>query len=211
MKKEHKHIDIIEQVPINYYQWGVEHNILQKIWHTNKLKTILSLIDFQPREILDIGCASGWFLSKLAVVFPKAECFGIDIYDKAVQYGKKLYPHITFRQSDAHAVPFKANTFDLIICTEVLEHVGDPKSVLVEIKRLLKKGGFAIIELDSGSVLFSIAWFLWRKFRGGVWSHAHLHSFTVKKLERTILSCGFKIIKKKKFNVGMAMAFLIQK
>lgn len=211
MKKRKTHKDIIERVPVNYYQEGIENNVLQELWHTNKFKAILGLISGSPQKILDVGCASGWFLSRLSKAFPKAECFGIDIYDKAIAYGKKLYPHITFRIADAHAIPFKDETFDLAICTEVLEHVNDPKSALLEIKRVLKKGGFAIIELDSGSILFSIVWFLWRRFRGGVWTHAHLHSFTVKKLEKMILSCGFRIIKKKKFNADMAMVFLIQK
>lgn len=211
MKKEHNHTDIIEQVPTNYYQWGVEHNLLQRLWHMNKLNVVLGLIASSPGKILDVGCASGWFLSKVAQVFPKAQCYGIDIYDKAVAYGKKLYPGISFQKADAHTMPFKTSTFDLVICTEVLEHVNDPKSALLEIKRVLKKDGFAIIELDSGSILFTITWFLWQRFRGGVWEHAHLHSFTVKKLEKMILSCGFRIIKKKKFNVGMAMVFLIQK
>ena len=209
MKKDHKHI--IEQVPTDYYQKGVENNVLQRMWHTNKLRVVTSLIPISPKKILDVGCASGWFLSKLASVFPKAQCFGIDIYDKAIQHGHKLYPSITFQSADAHTIPFKDKSFDLVICTEVLEHVDDPKSVLLEIKRVLNKDSFAIIELDSGSPLFSTAWFIWKKFKGGVWTHAHLHSFTPKKLEKIILSSGFHIIKKKKFNIGMAIAFLIAK
>lgn len=209
MINDHKHI--IEQVPTDYYQKGVESNILQRIWHTNKLHVITDLIPVTPRKVLDVGCASGWFLSRFSKVFPQANCFGVDIYDEAVEYAKKRYSHITFKIADAHKIPFKEESFDLVVCTEVLEHVDDPKSVVLEIKRVLKKDGFAIIELDSGSLLFSVVWFLWKKFKGGVWNHAHLHSFTVKKLEEMIISCGFKVVKEKKFNADMAMAFLIAK
>lgn len=208
---KHYHNDIIEQVPFDYYQNGVKNNIFQKTWHTRKLHVVMSNIPDYPSSILDVGCASGWFLSRIKKKFPKAKCVGIDLYRDAIQFGKKKYPKITFKVADAHKIPYKSKTFDLVICTEVLEHIKDPEAALKEIKRILKKNGSAIIELDSGSVLFSIVWYLWRMSRGNVWSHAHLHSFTVKKLERMLTKTGFEIKNKKKFNLGMAMVFLVKK
>ena len=85
-----KHHHIIEQVPVDYYQKGIEGNIFQRIWHNNKLKIVLRFIPGTPETILDIGCASGWFISKVSRKFPKAKCFGVDIYDKGVKYAKKI-------------------------------------------------------------------------------------------------------------------------
>lgn len=208
-KKPHHHI--IEQVPPDYYQKGIANNLLQRMWHTQKLHAVFRLITVAPRNVLDVGCASGWFLSRLVERFPKAKAHGIDLYERAIAYGKNAYPHIHFHVADAHNLPFKRETFDLVICTEVLEHVDNPKEVLLEIKRVLKNDGVAIIELDSGSWLFSVAWFLWRKLNGKVWNDSHLHSFNVKKLERLLISCGFEIVKKREFSHGMAMAFLLKK
>lgn len=47
--------------------------------------------------------------------------------------------------ADAHALPFKDNEFSTVLCTEVLEHVRDPKTVLSEIYRVLKPGGVIIL------------------------------------------------------------------
>ncbi len=210
MKHPHNN-HIIEQVPVDYYQEGTRKNVLQKVWHTRKLKTVLNLIQFYPKKILDVGCASGWFLSNVSDEYPGATCFGIDVYEKGIQYGKKIYPSLNFKVAKAEKIPFKANEFDLVICTEVLEHVDDPKVVLNEIKRVLKKNGQAVIELDSGSFLFSATWLLWTRVQGKVWNDAHLHSFNVKKLENVIQACGFTVVSKKTFNLGMAMAFLISK
>ena len=204
-------LHVIEQVPVDYYQKGIERNIFQRMWHNNKLKVVLRFIPGFPKKILDVGCASGWFISKISKKFPKAKCYGIDIYDKGIKYAKKIYPKIEFKVADAHKIPYKKNTFDLVICTEVLEHLDNPKSAILEIKRVLKKGGVAVIELDSGNLLFSIVWYLWRKFWGKVWNHSHLHSFNVAKLEQMILSCGLKILKRQGFNLGMAMIFLLRK
>ena len=205
-----KHFHIIEQVPVDYYQKGIERNIFQRIWHVNKLNVVIRFISGKSKTILDVGCASGWFISRISNKFPKAKCYGIDIYDRGIKYAKKTYPKIEFMVADAHKIPYKKNTFDLVVCTEVLEHLDDPKSAILEIKRVLKKGGMSVIELDSGNILFSIAWYLWRKFGGKVWNDSHLHSFNIKKLEKMIKSCGFKILKKEKFNFGMAMVFLIK-
>lgn len=209
--KKHSHAHIIEQVPLDYYQKGVKNNILQRAWHTRKLSTVIKRINPTPKNILDVGCASGWFLSQLHKKYPKAKCFGVDIYSDAIKYGKKKYPTLSFSVADAHKLPYKAATFDLVVCTEVLEHVEDPLHVVLEIKRVLRKNGQAIIELDSGSVLFSIVWFLWGLSRGNVWHHAHLHSFTVKKLEKLLIKSGFAIENKRQFNLGMAMIFSARK
>ena len=209
--KKHSHTHVIEQVPVDYYQKGVERNFLQRMWHTNKLNTILALIEDTPKKVLDVGCASGWFLSNIAAKFPRASYYGIDIYDKGIAYAKLLYPNIQFKVADAHAIPFPNETFDLIICTEVLEHVDDPKGALLEMRRVLTKNGKVIIELDSGTVLFSIVWYLWRKAYGRVWNDSHLHSFTARKLEQVTTSSGFTIRQKRTFNFGMAIVFLLQK
>ena len=200
---------VIEKVPTNYYQSGIENNLLQKFWHTRKLNEVLNITNNSNNleKILDVGCASGWFISQVNKKYHKASCFGIDIYDAAILYARKNYPKINFKVADANKIPYKEKTFDLVICTEVLEHVDNPKEVLLEIKRVLKKRGVTVIELDSGSMLFSIAWFIWRQFKGKIWNDAHLHSFNVKKLETLIKSCDFKIVKSKKFNFGMAMIF----
>jgi len=204
-----KHNHIIEQVPVDYYQKGIERNILQRIWHNNKLKIVVDFIPDVPKTILDVGCASGWFISKISKKFSKAKCYAIDIYDKGIKYAKKTYPKIEFKVADAHKIPYKKNTFDLVICTEVLEHLDTPKSAILEIKRVLKKGGLSIIELDSGNLLFSLVWYIWRKLWGKVWNDSHLHSFNIKKMEKMIISCGFSILRKEKFNFGMAIVFLI--
>ena len=115
-----KHHHIIEQVPVDYYQKGIKGNIFQKAWHSNKLEKVLEFIPGTPETILDVGCASGWFISKISKKFPKAKCYGIDIYDKGIKYAKKIYPKIEFKAADAHKIAYVKNTFDLVICTEVL-------------------------------------------------------------------------------------------
>ncbi|MCX8008637.1 MAG: class I SAM-dependent methyltransferase [Patescibacteria group bacterium] len=198
-------------VPPDYYQKGIQKNILQRMWHTNKLNAVCSLIQHSPKNILDVGCASGWFISELAKRYPNAECVGVDVYDKAIEYGKQHYPHIKFLKADGHEIPLKNKSCELVVCCEVLEHVVNPHKVLEEIRRVLSPDGYAIIEMDSGSLMFQLVWHWWTHMRHGVWEHAHIQEYNAKKLETHILKAQLRILKKKYFNFGMAVAFLTQK
>jgi len=203
--------ELLHQVPPDYYQKGVKTNVLQRMWHRGKVNAVLSLIQFKPVNVLDVGCASGWFLSNIKKKYPKSKCVGVDKYKEAVVYGNKKYKNMKLRQADAHKLPFKARTFDLVVCTEVLEHVEDPKIVLLEIERVLIKNGHAIVEMDSGNFLFRSAWYWWTNIRRGVWRDSHIHAFNTKKLEKLIKNSRLTVVEKKNFNYTMGVAFLLKR
>ncbi len=48
---------------------------------------------------------------------------------------------------DIHKIPFEANTFDVVLCNHVLEHVDSDIKAMSEINRVLKPGGFAILQV----------------------------------------------------------------
>lgn len=202
---------IWNQVPPDYYQVGIKKNRLQRAWHTRKLQVVLELLGKKNKNILDVGCASGWFLSEIKKSNPNARCTGVDVYKSAIDYGKKKYKSLTLLSIDAHVLPFKDELFDSVVCTEVLEHVVEPQKVLREIVRVLRPGGIAVIEMDTGNVLFRLVWYWWTHLRHGVWRDSHIHSFTATKLETMIKKAGFTIEKKKDFNYTMAVAFLARK
>lgn len=207
--------EIWAQVPPDYYDQGIKKNILQKLWHTQKLRQVLSLLPKdlpagrQALKILDVGCSSALLTAAVAKTLPEAKVTGLDSYKDAINFARKKYPHISFVVADAHKLPFASGSFDLIICTETLEHLTNPKRALEEMKRVLTPKGHAVISMDSGSLLFRMIWYFWTKSKGKVWENAHLHEFNAKILEDLIVEAGFNIRKRIYSHFGMAVTFLV--
>lgn len=119
--------------------------------HTSKnpLKTVFLNIYYKTfvkelkkleiKNILDIGCGEGFILSKLKEEGIGESWEGIDYSKEAIQIGKKINPDLNLKQGSIYDSKFKDNSFDLVVCTEVLEHLEDPKKALKEVLRISKK------------------------------------------------------------------------
>ncbi len=106
----------------------------------------------QYSSILDIGAGlCHW--TKLLVPYMKSNV-QITALDNDAKWAKgsheisthfkQLGAKINFVKGNAHALPFKDNTFDVVTCQTVLIHIKDPELALKEMKRVVKKGGIVI-------------------------------------------------------------------
>lgn len=204
--------NIWNKVPVNYYQTGIKNNFFQTWWHGTKISLAKKIIkDLRFENCLDVGSASGFMVSEIYKDFPDKKFFGIDVYDRAIKFAQKNYPHIKFQVASAEKLPFKDESFDLILCFETIEHIENPQKALKEIKRVIKKDGKVILTMDSGSFLFRVVWWVWEKNKGKVWKDAHLHPFHHRQLEDLIMEIGFKIRKKIFSFLGMEVTFVLKK
>ena len=92
------------------------------------------------RVVVDLGCGPGgiaYFLSQKG-----AKVIGIDVtlpfLKHAVSYGEDA---LLFVGGDAHALPIKSGSIDLVLVIDAIEHVSNPRQVIGECCRVLKKGG----------------------------------------------------------------------
>lgn len=100
---------------------------------------------------LDVGCGIGWLLE----VGSKVGCAvtGIDISSSGLRITKGRMKEPNFAVADAHLFPFRHEVFDVVCCTWLLEHVKSPEQVLMEIFRVLKPKGLAIVMSPSGELI----------------------------------------------------------
>jgi SAM-dependent methyltransferase len=122
------------------YRKHTTSNPLQKFFISNFEKTLgdeVKKLDIS--SVLDAGCGEGFTLEYLRKRSIAKEYEGIDFLKKAVEIGTKVHPHIKLKQASIYELPYKDNSFDLVLSTEVLEHLEDPRKALKEIFRVSKK------------------------------------------------------------------------
>lgn len=120
--------------------------------HRLILKLIARYAPKRKLMILDAGCGTGG-LMKLMKKFGKVE--GVDFSPDAIRLAKRR--GLMVSKASVEKLPFKARTFDLVTCIDVLYHRGVKSDVraLKEIKRVLKKGGVVILRFQADKKLKS--------------------------------------------------------
>ena len=105
----------------------------------------------QPDEkILDLGCGEGRH-TITAYMTENVEAVGVDLSLKDLKTTRERFSEfedpankqksLNISVANGQKLPFANNTFDKVICSEVLEHIPDYRTVLIEITRVLKTGG----------------------------------------------------------------------
>ena len=133
---------------IKYQQRGDYHSrqISQSILNFSDFVNLryLQYLQLIPKnkkiKLLDIGCGEGVLLS-LIQQKTKASVVGLDPETKSFNPINNL----KIIKGSAYKLPFKSNSFDYVISTEVIEHLARVNKYLSEIKRVLKSSGSAII------------------------------------------------------------------
>ena len=97
------------------------------------------LIQDRPSQtVLEVGCGEGHLLTRLLrsqVIAPQRACAcDLDLAHVTVD----AHPSIEFQQASAYELPWPDNSFDLVLCCEVLEHLEDPHAAMRELARVAK-------------------------------------------------------------------------
>lgn len=103
-------------------------------------------------KILEIGSGSGANIKRIKQSFPKITIKGIEYSQKLVDAAKKK--KLNVQKGDATKLKEKSESYDLVICLDVLEHIKNDEKAISEIRRVLKKDGFALISVPAFNVLW---------------------------------------------------------
>jgi ubiquinone/menaquinone biosynthesis C-methylase UbiE len=102
-------------------------------------------------KVLDLACGTGYGSKYLSD--HGHHVTGLDVNHEAIAYANKHYgKQVSFLVGDCLKIPFPDQTFDAVCAFEIIEHLGETKKFLVEIKRVLKKNGIVILSTPNGFV-----------------------------------------------------------
>jgi len=141
-------------------RWKAAQNAERKAFHSWKLEEPTShsqffsqnfLLDsesFNGKSILEVGCSPAVAIHSLGQAHLRV---GID--PLASEWGHYYRNSTNHIQGMGEYLPFKDETFEVVLCINVLDHVQNPSTVLKEIQRCLKKGGTLVLWLQTFSTL----------------------------------------------------------
>jgi len=110
------------------------------------------VIESKPQSVLDIGCGFGFVLGHLEGRVPRL--VGIDMDAEGLEWARKAAPSAELVHQTAAELPFPDATFDLVVLSDVLEHVGEPNQALVlrEARRVLVSNGRLILTVPHTGI-----------------------------------------------------------
>lgn len=155
-------------------------NPLVKFVHNDRLNKIVIEIPNKKRlKILDAGCGEGHLIEKLNLKNNTNFYYGVDITEMSLESAKKRCPYAQLYNMNLLNLDFDDESLDIVICSEVLEHVFEYETVLKELNRVLKKNGNFIITFPNETL-----WTISRIILGRrpIKVPDHINSFTPQKM-----------------------------
>ena len=155
--------------------------------------------------MLDVGCGEGRHIFGIMQDYPQMKCIGLDMDDASLLKAEEGYEYFEsisnvgaeFIKGSAYCLPFPDDSIDLIVCSEVLEHLHQYNNAIKEIHRILKPGGKFYASVPA-TWPEKVCWALSKDYQnqpGG-----HLRIFNQSDLIAEIIEPGFKFLSSEKFH-----------
>lgn len=132
------------------YQYDFSSNssgMYDALGRQRKARTMVAVLTdyfsapLKKMRLLNVGGSAGLIDNYLADYFLAVT--GVDIDEPAIEHAKSQFQkaNLSFQVGDALALPFPDNSFEVVICSQVYEHVPNPQKMMTELFRVLVPGG----------------------------------------------------------------------
>lgn len=152
-------LTIYDKVADRWWSDGIRWVQTLKNLVPGRLKWFDRHIDWQGKDVLDLGCAGGFMAEALAE--RGAHVTGIDpasdAIDAARDHARAGKLRIAYDVGVGEALPYDDASFDAVVCVDVLEHVADLHRVLSEIARTMRPGGLLLFDTINRNPLARLA------------------------------------------------------
>jgi 2-polyprenyl-3-methyl-5-hydroxy-6-metoxy-1,4-benzoquinol methylase len=175
-------------------------NVIARFLHGKRFQTINRLFRkyyASGKSAIDVSCGfCEWNIDKINIK-------GLDVNRKALEIAKRKGRIAEIIEADALKTGLKSESLDIVVCSQVLEHMQEPSELLKEIKRIMKKDAILIIAVPYDTLislwkpLFFARCFIEGTIKRNKYflkSGGHVNNFSPKTLAKLLRKNGFKIL-----------------
>lgn len=173
----------------NYEDWWEDYGEINRLDPGTRMRKKIVCNEIKKsdyKKILDLGCGSGELIEYIHSKFPEKKLFGADVSKQAINLLKKKgiteQTFICDLEKDKKLV----GNYDLIVCSEVIEHLTNWRNVITILRGRVKKGGKVIMTTQSG-----------KRYPHHL-EIGHLRHFDPKEIEYELEQAGFEVVSAKK-------------
>lgn len=144
----------------NWNSWFSNPKYLKEYADEGRLKSYDEIITVFDRAgvfggcktMLDAGCGTGHFIAAMARRFTDIKLYGADFSTEGLAVSKKTAPSAEFFMLDLYQLPENHDKYDIVVCSEVLEHLLYPDKALENLKQLTADGGKLLLTVPNGRI-----------------------------------------------------------
>ena len=175
-------------------------DLLENPLFTEGYKVVKNLIRSGAKTILDAGGGSGRYAIKFAQDNPGAKIILADIVPDSFGFVQKLavefgVKNLEIKREDILNFNFPADSFDVVFCDAVIQHLPDWEKAVSELSRVVKPGGVLVISVVNFWNLHS----LFKAFMGKRYEYGFEKSFTKKELRRLMMDNNLSVLAEEGF------------
>lgn len=158
------------------------------------IRAFMKLGDVKGKTILEVGAGTGRDSFRLAQM---AECvYVLDYAENAIRIIDSLNKSSPYKvvplRGDAFKLPFRDESFDIVFHQGLLEHFRNPKDILKENYRVLKSGGFVIVDVPQRWHIYTLVKHILISI--DKWFAGWETEYSFGELKRLVESCGFEFV-----------------
>ncbi|KAA0895285.1 methyltransferase domain-containing protein [Oryzomonas rubra] len=142
----HRHADAYDRFA------SVQQRVVRRL-----MELLEAHIKEEPRTALDIGCGTGALVGALKRRYPDAMCCGLDLaFNMLVHAGAKGGKECLLVNGDAEHLPFREDSFDLVVSASTLQWLDSLDGCLEECRRVVKRDGVIALAFFGGTTLWEL-------------------------------------------------------
>ena len=178
-------------------QTGVHNEEFGLAYYASLRPEMAALLPEPAGAVLDVGCGTGVFARSLRDRGLAKEVWGVEINTEAAEAASKVLDKVLVGDVSRLMTELPRRFFDAVYFNDSLEHMEDPFSVLKEIKKHLKPGGYVMASLPNVRYIRNLFELLfkkdWKYQDHGVLDRTHLRFFTQKSARRMFEEAGLVV------------------